>query len=254
MEMAFSQYISNPTGMGTAVMSYRKMYEDLYHDKWNKIMTREMGKIEYNLYKDKKARYAHIKVPSETVENFYYDVVIRFDNSANKLDECNVQFFSNDPSFNYTFAYAFKKNKLTIPELESKMSKEALRTPAKEKNPQNIIGYVKVFYFAYIFMSEKGFFYPTRFDAEAKPYSKAILLSKVMGEEKLEERINAAKKKEDKKNKTAKPTKRDIIHPEVRNGGVSGRAGGVHTVKSSANIIGSNRKSSVKIIKSKRKR
>ena len=37
MEMTFSQYISNPTGMGTAVMSYRKMYEDLYHDKWNKV-------------------------------------------------------------------------------------------------------------------------------------------------------------------------------------------------------------------------
>lgn len=254
MEMTFSQYISNPTGMGTAVMSYRKMYEDLYHDKWNKVMTRELGKIEYNLYKDKKARYAHIKVPSETVENFYYDVVIRFDNSADKLDDCNVQFFSNDPSFNYTFAYAFKKNKLTIPELEPKMSREALKTPAKEKNPQNIIGYVKVFYFAYIFMSEKGFFYPVRFDAEAKPYSKSILLSKVMGEEKLEERINAAKKKEEKKEAAKKPTKRDIIHPEVKNGGTTGRANAVHTVRSSAKVIGSNRKTSVGVIKPRGRR
>ena len=37
-ELTFEQYVNNPTGAKTAVISYRKMYEDLYNDKWKKIM------------------------------------------------------------------------------------------------------------------------------------------------------------------------------------------------------------------------
>ena len=116
MAMTFQEYIANPTGIGTAVMSYRKMYEDLYVDKWKLILTREGGKIEYKLYKDKHSCYCHIKIPSEIVPKFYYDVVIKMDitrDSMNLIDS-PVQFFSIDPHFNYVFAYAFNHHILTI--------------------------------------------------------------------------------------------------------------------------------------------
>ena len=161
--LTFKQYVDNPTGAKTAVISYRKMYEDLYNDKWKKIMTREVGKIDYDLYYDNHDYYCYLKIPSENIDNFYYDVVIKMElnGKQSRLSDCPVQFFSNDPSFNYTFAHAFKKNKLTIKDLESKMSKEALMKPAREKNPQDTIGYVKTLYFAYIVMNEKGLFVPS---------------------------------------------------------------------------------------------
>lgn len=195
--LTFKQYVDNPTGAKTAVISYRKMYEDLYNDKWKKIMTREVGKIDYDLYYDKHDYYCYLKIPSENIDNFYYDVVIKMElnGKQSRLSDCPVQFFSNDPSFNYTFAHAFKKNKLTIKDLESKMSKEALMKPAREKNPQDTIGYVKTLYFAYIVMNEKGLFVPSLYTTNGKKYNKGALLQKISNtEDKIKERSEASKK------------------------------------------------------------
>ena len=164
--MTFQEYISNPTGIGTAVMSYRKMYEDLYQNKWSLILTRENGKIDYSLWRDKdNACYCYIKVPSEVVPDFYYDVVVKMKVNKNSmnLSDSEVQFFSNDPNFSYVFAYAFKKHNMTIPELEFKMSKDALTKKPVQKNPQLIINYVKSLYFAYIVMRNKGLFQRARY-------------------------------------------------------------------------------------------
>lgn len=219
--MTFQDYINNPTGTKTAVMSHRGMYEDLYHGKWNKIMVREGGHINYDLYTSKNSYYCHVKVPSEVIKDFYYDVVIKL-TPENKLDKnlakASVEFFSNDPSFNYTFAYAFVKAKLHIPELEPRMSKEAIHKKANEKNPQATIGYVKALYFAYIAMSEKGLFNTIRYKSEAKPFDKKLLLSKIkQTEECIEERTNAQLKiTADKKlaRQKSKPTN-EVINPEV---------------------------------------
>lgn len=223
--MTFQEYINNPTGTGNSVMSYRKMYEDLYHDKWDKIMVRENGKVDYTLYKKGNTYYCHLKVPSEVVENFYYDVVIKMEQgSKSSLKDGETRFFSNDPSFNYTFAHAFVKNKLHIPELESKMSKKAIKTPAKEKNPQDTIGYVKSLYFAFIMMSEKGLFNKGKYTAEAKSFDKKILLSNITDtdeciEQRIEQEEIQRKKRTKEKEKSSgnKSSKRnEVINPEVK--------------------------------------
>lgn len=215
-EITFKQYVDNPTGAKTAVISYRKMYEDLYSDKWSKIMTREAGKIDYELYYHNHDYYCYLKIPSENIEGFYYDVVIKMtiDSKQHMLKDCPVQFFSNDPSFNYTFAHAFKKNKLTIKDLESKMSKEALMKPAKERNPQDTIGYVKTLYFAYIVMNEKGLFVPSLYQMNGKKYNKNFLLSKISNtEDKINERTQAANKS--KKDSTGDNLIDDMLDAEV---------------------------------------
>lgn len=233
--MTFKEYITNPSGIGTAVMSYRKMYEDLYQGKWKLIMTRENGKIDYTIYKTKDAFYFHIKIPSELVDKFYYDVVvkIKYDNTTANLENSEVQFFSNDPSFNYTFAHAFAKHKLHIKELEPKMSKYALHNVAKEKNPQDTIGYVKSLYFAYIVIKEKGLFNKLKVSMEAKQFIPKIFLSTIEDtDKKVKERTEAGEKlakQKKKESKKATPTDRSIINPEVR---ANSR---VHTV----NLIGS---------------
>ena len=125
MDMTFLDYINNPMGRDNAVMSNREMYRNHYMNKFNALMVRERGKFDYTLYKDKDNFIIHIKVPSETVKDFYYDVVIYFypkDKavlSQKVLDRYHVKFYSNDPSFVYTFAYAFEKNKLFFEDRKS---------------------------------------------------------------------------------------------------------------------------------------
>lgn len=187
MDMTYEQYIQNPMGVSNAVFSNRNMYRDLYMRKLEKIMVREMGKIDYTLYSHKDKYYVYIKIPSEVVEKFYYDVVIEFippkDKKLNDSSLTNyiVKFYSNDPSFVYTFAHAFIKNDMFINELKGVMSKEAIKKAAVEKNPGNQIGYVKSLYFAYLILKKENVFNKKKF-----------LLAKDINWKKLEKEITPA--------------------------------------------------------------
>ena len=209
METTFDQYINNPQGMKNAVISHREMYRAMYSAKLDAIYVRENGKIDFIVYKSKKDYIVHMKIPSEAIENFSYDVVLPFrpPNAAVELQpnitNYNVRFYSNDPSFVYTFAHAFRKNDLLIKDLEPRMSKEALKQVAKEKNPDNQIGYVKSLYFAYLIMENKNLFAKIRLDSMSNPYDKKELLSNVEdADTKIRERQEAkpTPKKKDKSN------------------------------------------------------
>lgn len=169
MEMTFDQYIQNPMGISNAVFSNRNMYRNLYISKLDKILVREMGKVDYTLYKSKSKYYVYMKIPSEAITKFYYDVVIEFSEPKEKklldstISNYNVRFYSNDPSFVFTFAHAFIKNKLFITELKDVMSPEAIKKAAVEKNPSNQVGYVKSLYFAYLIMKRENIFNKKKF-------------------------------------------------------------------------------------------
>lgn len=178
MNMTLEQYILNPMGKNNAVLSAsaREIMRKTYSKKFDNILLREHGKIEYYLYKHSKNNtyYVYMKIPSEVVKDFYYDVVMKFsanedvESGGTNLFKYNVQFYSNDPSFVYTYAHVFYKNNLFIKELAPKMSKEALKKEAKEKNPGNNVGYVKALYFAYLVMENRKLYKKSRFEAEAK--------------------------------------------------------------------------------------
>ena len=132
--MTFEEYIQNPMGKENAVMSNREMYRRLYTEKLDKILMREAGKIDIYPYVDGKKYICHLKIPSESSANIYYDVVIEFtlpkDNpNETNLKKYNVRFYSNDPSFVYTFAYSFLRNGLFFTDFKDRMSKTALKTP-----------------------------------------------------------------------------------------------------------------------------
>ena len=210
MDTTFDQYINNPAGMKNSVISHREMYREMYAKKLDAIYVREKGDIDFIVYKDKKDYILHIKVPSEAIENFYYDVVVQF-SPPNNVAELSrdikgylVHFYSNDPAFVYTFAHAFSKNNLFIKDLAPRMSKQALKERAKEKNPDDQIGYVKSLYFAYLIMVNKNLFAKIRLDSMSVPYDKKKLLDDVMdADEKIQLRQEAVpagkKKKKDEK-------------------------------------------------------
>lgn len=186
--LSLKQYILNPMGKNNAVLNAmsRELWRKSYKAKFDNILLREKGIITYHLYKSKNNQYwAYIKIPSEEVSNFYYDVVLKFFIDASKggendLFEWNVQFFSNDPAFVYTYAHVFYENDLLIPELKSKMSKIALKEAAKIKNPDGVVGYVKSLYFAYLVLENRKFNKINRFESECQPLVGKDLLKEIM--------------------------------------------------------------------------
>ena len=219
--MTLPEYIKNPMGKENAVFSQREMFRELYTDKFNKVMLREAGTLKARFFKDGDSRFTiHIKIPSEVIEKFYYDVVIQFTSKDPKdiispnLDGYDAKFFSNDPAFVYTFAYAFNQNNLFIDDLAPKMSKQALTDKAKVRNPKNVIGYVKSIYFAYLYMHAHGFDKKAIYNGSGEPYDVQKLLSEIMpADEKIEMRqrmeanLEASKKKQKTVDKRALPTK-----------------------------------------------
>ena len=120
MEMTFNDYINNPMGKKNSVFGSRELYREMYRKKLDAILLREVGKVKYKLYKtkDKNMYIIHFKIPSEPLKNFYYDTVIQFYSKdhgvqiSNNLKKYYVKFYSNDPSFVFTFAHSFKQNNL----------------------------------------------------------------------------------------------------------------------------------------------
>ena len=209
MKMTFEQYINNPMGIKNAVFSSREMYRNLYTEKLNTILVREVGKVKYKLYKSKKKDryYVYMKIPSEVIANFYYDTVIEFYTShsgigiSKTLKDYYVKFYSNDPSFVYTFAHAMLKNDLFIKELVPRMSKQAVKQVAKEKNPKSEVGYVKSIYFTYLLMKNYGLFNKDVFENEAIDFDIKDLLNmiehadiKVQARQDAQKEMNKSKK------------------------------------------------------------
>jgi hypothetical protein len=202
--MSFAQYILNPMGKSNAVMSAgsREYMRTKYKKKFDNIMLREKGKMDYRLFTDEKNNtfWIYCKIPSELCKNFYYDTLIKFytdekvKEGGRDLFKYNVRFFSNDPAFVYTYAYVFAHNDLFINELHSKMSKEALRKPPKEKNPNNSVGYVKSIYFVYLLMQNRSLNKVNIFEKQAEPLSVQFLMENIMpADQKIADREEAGR-------------------------------------------------------------
>ena len=209
--MTLEEYIANPMGKNNATFTplMRESVKKSYKAKFDNVMLRENGKIGYYLYKDNKnnAYYIHLKIPSEVIENFYYDVVFKFFTSSDQdtgggknLEKYQVQFFSNDPAFVYFHAHTYMENGLFLNELAARMSKEAIKRKATQTNPNDSVGYVKSIYFAYIYMKERGFLKTISY-LSAQPFDKYLLASMVMHADLKIELREAEEKKRDKKKK-----------------------------------------------------
>lgn len=163
--MIFEQYIANPYGKGSANVSapVRELMKSRYKYKFDNLMLREKGKMDFRLFYNSKDNtyWIYVKIPSELVKGFYYDTIIKFYAGADvkagggDLFKYNAKFYSNDPAFVYTYAYVFNQKELFIEELTFKMSQVALKQAPTEKNPTNSVGYVKSLYFVYLLMQNR---------------------------------------------------------------------------------------------------
>jgi len=217
--MTLDEYLVNPLGKANAVMStaLREATKLQYSQKFDNILLRENGKINFYTYRDKKNNiyWIHVKVPSEVVPKFYYDVVFKFFQDSKvkvthyDLKKWQVNFFSNDPAFVYTYENAYKEKGLIIKELIPKMSKTALKYKAKEKNPTELIYYSKILYFGILFCQQRDILTTTRL-FEAPEYNNQQLLQNIEDTDKIIE------KRQEEGNKISKKKKIEVDENTAR--------------------------------------
>ena len=267
--MTFQQYIDNPLGKKSAVFSQRDMYKELYTNKYGAVLLRENGTFTTEMYYDKKGdRYfLYMKVPSEVVEKFYYDVVIEFypidgaNATDSTLNNYGVRFFSNDPAFVFTYEYVFSKNNLFISELKPKASKIALKTKPDERNPYQIPGYVKSLYFCFLHMKSRSLFNKVHWKNYSQPLSIRQLLNKIepsdkkvadrqrLGEEVRKKKESESRRKQNEKVANAQQRKTVIKHAP---GGIVRNVTPIQKKKPTTSTSGINKpRSRVNIIKKK---
>ena len=219
MNMTLNDYISNPMQSSGRVYSaaMRETQRINYTNRFNNLLMREGGILETRKFYDEKNNtyYIHIKVPSEPIKKFYYDVVFKFyadskiKDLGRDLGKYYVQFFSNDPAFVFTYAHTFIKLDLFVKELNNFMARKAIKDSAKITNPQDQVGYVKSLYFAYLYMKNRGLL-NTGAWGDAENYSQSALSRYIMNaDQKINDRIDAAAREEAKK----KTKPKEVITP-----------------------------------------
>lgn len=155
--MTLSQYMDNPHGKGSMfgnIEAQKKFFISKFE-----ALIREYEMFKYKIFysENKKARsyYMLIKVPSETVADLEYEVVIKLspgeNTVANDFTTYNVQFFSNSPSFMFTHAYTYNLHTMLINDLEHKLG-DHVHTEPKIRNSYKILAFEKSIYIASLFL------------------------------------------------------------------------------------------------------
>lgn len=165
-KLTFDNWIKNPTGSRPMMVQQREMARQIYTDKYDKMMLASAGAMNYTLWKSQKGdRFiAFFTVPSESTQKVFYDIVVEFytrdtiEMQKNNLNGYYVKFYSNDPNFTFTFAYVYNKEGLIIQDLKKKLSAQSITERPKVTNPNKVVGWVKGFYFVYLYMNDHGLF------------------------------------------------------------------------------------------------
>jgi hypothetical protein len=249
MKQTLNGYIDNPMGKGS-VMSQKELIQKSYEQKYGQVMLKEQGKFQCYLFTPtvKGEYYIHIRIPSESTEKIYYDVVIQFYPGSNEVKSEShlrnyfVRFYSNDPAFVFTYANAFKSQDLFITNLSDKMSRLAMRKSAEIRNPSSNIGYVKSIYFAFLYIKDHSLFNKSLYDAGIKFNMQALKSNVMHSDDKMKEsnEIRAKARKDKKEAKLAK--QRASEEKRVSGKGMSKRTSSISKTKMT-NKVGYTKKS-----------
>ena len=78
-KITFDEYINNPTGARNRMVGERDMARNMYLGRYNNMMLRCAGRINYLLFRSKgqdsdKRFVIYLQLPSEKTERLFYDV------------------------------------------------------------------------------------------------------------------------------------------------------------------------------------
>ena len=155
----------NPFGKYFTAVSVRSLIDKLKLDYKEHVE----HDIEVSALKNKDTYVIYFTIPSkENKESpgdvIYYDVLLELTPPNSKwvtapsCRDYDVKAFNNSPRFVYTFDYSFNKKKCLINLPNKFYSKYALKTPAKKRNPMNLLGIDANIYHAVMYMDKHHLF------------------------------------------------------------------------------------------------
>lgn len=147
------EFLDNPMGKGSTAIANRNLIRDDLDRRYKKLL-KDNKDFKHTVYVEGHDYYFHFLIPSESERENTYDVIILLTEEDDNLKYDNflyrykVKFFSNCPSFTYTYAHvAFKYDRL-INFLSKKYDKEVIKSAPVIRNPGEILNYEKSVYFA----------------------------------------------------------------------------------------------------------
>lgn len=194
---SFGEFYNNPSGKGNTAMGI-SVIKGEYSKRFDALKKKGL-EFSINVYKESETSfYFHIKLPSETKLN-NYDTVIHFfddfsDGKSGNLKNYNVNFFSNCPSFIYTFATVYNETGLLIDFLGDKFNDEVLRKLPEHRNPDMNLSYDKSIFFAcHYIMTDSRYLQRFYLNRICEPFDKDKLRSIIRDEDTILDEAKAGK-------------------------------------------------------------
>ncbi len=178
------EFLHNPMGKNNNAIVGRELIKKDLISRYKHILGDKTKKITVNAYKDKTSYFFHMVIPTESKERRNtYDVCLKFilDEEglvANDKDirRYNVLFFSNCPSFVFTYAYAFNFYGAFLTDLSNKYPSKVFSNMPVERNYALVLNYEKSIFFALHYLTENTkYLNKSSLDLLTKPLSHAIL-------------------------------------------------------------------------------
>ena len=216
-KFTIDSFLNNPTGDVGQAIAGRTVIADNLRKRLH-TMKRDGKKLVHNYFKVNDDLFIRVKVPSETFEDFTYDVVIKFVGagalSGSSIATHNIEMYSNAPSFMYSYAYVFNMFGVLPEEMKGKLPKNALEELPSTRNPDAVIFYEKTITMALMYIREENLAATAaiRNSVISLPKSKFIKDVCDSSEEKQEaynekRKVESAKKAAEKKAKKAASAK-----------------------------------------------
>ena len=156
-------YLNNPGGKGSSVGIALQTAKNHYMEEFKKVE----GKMSLKWFYTPKKDYlcAHITLPSQSTESILYDIVFEFHLGETRtygdyILDYPVKVFSNAPSFMYTYAYAFHKEKRLVSWSKTKYPPNTLSTEPVSKNPYKQISFERSIYLAAAYLQNRREYVP----------------------------------------------------------------------------------------------
>jgi hypothetical protein len=236
-------FLNNPMGKGSAILNAKLIKENL--DKRYNRLLKKYKKFDYTIYRSKNDYYFHFIIPSETERDNTYDVIIQFTEMKenfkydNFLNRYYLKFFSNCPSFTYTYAYAIYSNNLLIDFLKDKYGSSVIKNKPVVRNPNETLGFEKSTYYACKYIVEHmGLTNKSYINGISIPFNENVLIKKIRNIKQIDSEIkkeNVKVKELHSETKSKGSVKHGTTIPHVQNKTLPNS--GVHYVEKTKNTI-----------------
>jgi hypothetical protein len=218
MFLTIDQYVLNPLGRGATAGSL-KIVKGEYDNKYQNLLN-NFEEFQVNIYKIRKdSYYFHILIPSETTEDLFYDVVIRIDRGYKSTESSFLNWpmkaISNSPSFVFTYANTFKRNRSLIEELKSIIPTQAVNEFADVRNPNKLLGFEKTIFYACRYIKD-NFKSIDQIDKESKPVNMRALLKELKDFKYIMKIKEADQKRKSEEKKKEREEQKKELNQKIR--------------------------------------